>query len=100
MDSLRKLYRNSKSGFADIKTIENIDSIMFIIPINDSFNSYDLDLENIVENIVENIKEYTVIAETENNDQMSVISQLLDNSIIKIEWEERFNGFLGVTVKY
>ena len=96
MDSLRKLYRSSKSGFADIKTIENIDSIMFIIPINDSFNSYDLDLENIVENI----KEYTVIAEEGNNYQMSVISQLLDNSIIKIDWEERFNGFLGVTVKY
>lgn len=96
MDSLRKLYRNSRSGFADIKTIENIDSIMFIIPINDSFNSYDLDLENIVENI----KEHTVIAEQENNSQMPVTSQLLDNSIIKIEWEERFNGFLGVTVKY
>lgn len=96
MDSLRKLYRNSQAGFADIKIIENIDSIMFIIPINDSFNSYDLDLENIVENI----KEYTVIAEKENNSQMPVTSQLLDNSIIKIEWEERFNGFLGVTVKY
>lgn len=96
MDSLIKLYRNSNAGFADIKTIENIDSIMFIIPINDSFNSYDLDLENIVENI----KEHTVIAEQENNNQMPVTSQLLDNSIIKIEWEERFNGFLGVTVKY
>lgn len=96
MDSLRKLYRNSRAGFADIKTIENIDSIMFIIPINDSFNSYDLYLENIVENI----KEYTVIAEKENNSQMPVTSQLVDNSIIKIEWEERFNGFLGVTVKY
>lgn len=96
MDSLRKLYRNSQAGFADIKIIENIDSIMFIIPINDSFNSYDLGLENIVENI----KEYTVITEQENNNQMPVTSQLLDNSIIKIEWEERFNGFLGVTVKY
>ncbi len=96
MDSLRKLYRNSNAGFADIKIIENIDSIMFIVPINDSFNSYDLGLENIVENI----KEYTVIAEQENNNQMPVTSQLLDNSIIKIEWEERFNGFLGVTVKY
>lgn len=96
MDSLRKLYRNSQAGFADIKTIENIDSIMFIIPINDSFNSYDLGLENIVENI----KEYTVIAEKENNSQMPVTSHLVDNLIIKIEWEERFNGFLGVTVKY
>lgn len=96
MDSLRKLYRNSQAGFADIKTIKNIDTIMFIIPINDSFNSYDLDLENIVENI----KEYTVIAEKENNSQMPVTSQLVDNSIIKIEWEESFNGFLGVTVKY
>lgn len=96
MDSLRKLYSNSQAGFADIKTIEKTDSIMFIISINDSFNSYDLDLENIVENI----KEYTVIAEQKNNSQMSVTSQLVDNSIIKIEWEERFNGFLGVTVKY
>lgn len=96
MDSLRKLYRNSQAGFADIKIIENIDSIMFIIPINSRFNSYDLGLENIVENI----SEYTVIAEQENNNQMPVTSQLLDNSIIKIEWEERFNGFLGVTVKY
>ena len=96
MDSLRKLYNNSQAGFADIKTIENIDSIMFIIPINDSLNSYGLGLENMVENI----KEYTVIAEKENKSQMSVTSQLLDNSIIKIDWEERFNGFLGVTVKY
>lgn len=96
MDSLKKLYRNSQAGFADIKIIENINSIMFIIPINDSFNSYDLYLENIVENI----KEYTVIAEKENNCQMPVTSQLVDNLIIKIDWEERFKGLLGVTVKY
>lgn len=96
MKSIKQLYEESRAGFSNIKTIEKTDSIMFIIPINDSFNSYVLDLENIVENI----KEYTVIAEQKNNSQIPVISQLVDNLIIKIEWEERFNGFLGVTVKY
>lgn len=96
MKSIKQLYEESRAGFSNIKTIEKTDSIMFIIPINDRFNSYVLDLENIVENI----KEYTVIAEEKNNSQVPVTSQLLDNSIIKIEWEERFNGFLGVTVKY
>lgn len=101
MDSLQKLYQNAKAGFADIREITQNDNSIIIIPISKDISNYDLYFEPLIE-VGTEIKEYSVLAESNDNTTVSTEHQLIyENGVptIKICWNERFKGYIGVTIK-